>query len=259
MDLRDAVDLVAEKLHPDGVIVGVGQADLHGVAPDTEAVAVKVQIVALVLQLHQLAAQGVPVPGLAGAQGDHHIGVVDGVAQRVNTGHRGHDDHVTPLKEAGGGAVAQPVQFGVHIGIFFNIGIGGRNIGFRLIIIIVTDEELHGVVGEELPELRTELCRQGLVVGEHQGGPLQLLDHVGHDKGLAGAGNAQHGLLFDPQTGALHQLANGLRLTAGRQIVAFQFELRHGCTSCAFCLNFNLYYTRTSVLLQAKQAANAAC
>ena len=227
VDLGDAVDLVPEKLHADGVFVSIGQADLQRVPPDAEAVAVKVQVVALILQFHQPAAQGVPVPGLAGAQGDHHLGVVNGVAQRVNAGYAGHDDHIPPLKQAGGGAVAQAVQFGIHIGILFDIGVGGGNICFRLIIIIVTDEEFHGIFREKLPEFRAELGRQRLVVGEHQGGPLHLLDDVGHDKGLARAGDAQHGLLLHPQPQALHQLFNGLRLAARRLVIAFQFKFRH--------------------------------
>ena len=185
VDLGDPVDLVAEKLHPDGVVVGVGQMDLQGISPHPEAVAVKADVVALVLDLHQLAADLVPVPYLAGAQGDHHVGIVDRVAQGVDAGDAGHDDHIPPLKQGRGGRVAQPVQFTVHIGVFFNIGIGGGNIGLRLVVIVVGDEKLHGVVGEKLPELRAKLGGQGFVVGQNQGGPLHFLDDVGHGESFA--------------------------------------------------------------------------
>ncbi len=81
--------------------------------------------------------------------------------------------------------MAQPVQFTVHIGVFFNIGIGGGNIGLRLVVIVVGDEKLHGVVGEKLPELRAKLGGQGFVVGQNQGGPLHFLDDVGHGESFA--------------------------------------------------------------------------
>ena len=227
VDLRDAVDLVAEKLDAQGVFVGIGQMDLQRVAPDAEAVALKIDVVALILQLHQLGAELVPVPLLPHPQRDHHIGVVDGVAQRIDAGDAGHDDHIPPLKQAGGGAVAQPVQLRVYIGILLDIGVRGGDIGLRLVIIIIGNEKLHRVFREKLPELRAELGRQGLVVGEHQRWPLELLDHIGHDKGLARAGDAQHGLLRKAQPGPPHQLLDGLRLSAGRLIAAFQTKFRH--------------------------------
>lgn len=40
-------------------------------------------------------------------------------------------------------------------------------------------------------KLAVELGGQGLVMGQHQGRFLQLLDDIGHGKRLAGAGDAQ--------------------------------------------------------------------
>ena len=58
-------------------------------------------------------------------------------------------------------------------------------------------------------------------MGKHQSRPLELLDDIGHDKGFARAGDAQHGLFLHSQPGTLYQLTNGLRLTASRLIIAF--------------------------------------
>ena len=94
VDLADAVHLVPEKLHADGPVVGIGGKDLHRVSPDAELVAFKGQVVALVADLDELPQQLVEIPGLTGAQGDHHVGVVDGVPQAVDAGDGGHHDHV---------------------------------------------------------------------------------------------------------------------------------------------------------------------
>ena len=100
VDLADPVDLVAEKLHPDGLVVCVGRENLHRVAPDAEHVAFKGQVVSLVADLHKLAQKLVKVPGLAGPERDDHVGVVNGVAQAIDAGDGGHHDHIPPLKQA---------------------------------------------------------------------------------------------------------------------------------------------------------------
>src|SRR5699024_6814691 len=99
VELGDAVDLVPEKLHLDGQLAHIGQVDVHRVPPDPELVADKIDVVALVLQVHQPAAQLVPGHLHAGPQADDHAAVVDGVAQRVDAGHRRHDDDVPPLRQ----------------------------------------------------------------------------------------------------------------------------------------------------------------
>jgi hypothetical protein len=64
-----------------------------------------------------------------------------------------------------------------------------------LVVIVVTDEVLHGVFRKELLELAAELGCQGLVVGNDQGGALHLGNDIGNGEGLARAGNAQQSLM----------------------------------------------------------------
>ena len=90
-------DLVPEELDAHHVLVRIDRPDLDRVPAYAEAVALERDVVALVLDLHQLAADLVPVPYLAGAQGDHHVGIVDRVAQGVDAGNTGNDDDVAPL------------------------------------------------------------------------------------------------------------------------------------------------------------------
>ena len=55
VDLPDGLHRVAPKLHPDGPVLFVGREDLHPVAPHPEGAPVKIDVVALVQNLHQLA------------------------------------------------------------------------------------------------------------------------------------------------------------------------------------------------------------
>ena len=147
--------------------------------PDPEHIPVKGDVVALIADLHQLAQQLVPGVLLPLAQGDHHVGIVDGVSQPVDAGHRRHHDDVPPLKQGGGGAVAQALDLVVDGGVLFDEGVRVGDIGLRLIVVVVGHEVFHGVFREEGPELLTQLGCQGFVVGQHQGGPLDLFDDLG--------------------------------------------------------------------------------
>ena len=95
--LHNAVNLVAEELDPNRKFVVVGQVDVHRVPFYAELVADEVHVVALILQLDQAAAKLVALHLHTGAQADDHAAVVDGVAQRVDAGHRRHNDDVALL------------------------------------------------------------------------------------------------------------------------------------------------------------------
>ena len=87
--------------------------------------------------------------------------------------------------------MAHPVDGVVNLGFLFDVGIGARNVGFGLIIVVVGDEILHGVVREEALELAVELRGERLVGGENDRGSLGLFDQLGHREGLAGSGGPE--------------------------------------------------------------------
>lgn len=62
----------------------------------------------------------------------------------------------------------------VYSGILFDIGIRGRNIGFRLIVVIVRDEIFYRVFREKLSEFGAELRRESLVGARTRVGRLRL-------------------------------------------------------------------------------------
>ena len=68
-----------------------------------------------------------------------------------------------------------------------------RDVGLRLIIIIIGDEVFHRILREELLELAAELRGQRFVVGEHQRRAVEGGNDVGHRERLARAGDtSQH-------------------------------------------------------------------
>ena len=94
-----------------------------------------------------------------------------------------------------------------------------------MVIVVVADEVLHEVVGEEFLELAVELSGEGFVVAQDQGGPSGLRDDVGHREGLAGSGDAKKGLRLGSVVDPLHQLGDGLGLIAGRLVFTLEVEL----------------------------------
>ena len=108
---------------------------------------------------------------------------------------------------------------------FFYIGIRAGDVGLRLIIIIVGHEVLYRVVGEESLELAVQLRRQGLVVAQDEGRPLQALDYVGHGERLAGTRHTQQRNVLHSFGDDVAQLVDGLGLVPGGLVGGAQFEL----------------------------------
>ena len=103
-----------------------------------------------------------------------------------------------------------------------------RNVGLRLVVVVIGDEVLNGVLRKNsLSSCR--LCRQGFVVGQHQCGSAGLGDDVGHRERLAGARRPQQRLIALAAVHPRHQLLDRRRLITlqwapGREVVG-----GHGC------------------------------
>ncbi|MNN52347.1 hypothetical protein D3C81_1670400 [compost metagenome] len=115
----------------------------------------------------------------------------------------------------------------VDRGVLLDEGVRRRYIGFRLVVVVVGNEVLHRVVGEERLEFAIQLRGQGLVRRQHQGRALHLLDDVGDAEGLARAGHPEQRLVRQPRVDALDHLADGLGLVAGRLETGDELELGH--------------------------------
>ena len=90
--------------------------------------------------------------------------------------------------------MAHAVDLLVDGGFLLDIGVGARDVGLRLVVVVIGDEVLDRVVGEERLELAIELRRQRLVRRQDQRRALRRLDDLGHRESLAGAGDAEQHL-----------------------------------------------------------------
>jgi hypothetical protein len=93
----------------------------------------------------------------------HHGAVVLGRAQAVDARHAGHDDHVAAADQGAGGGQAQAVDLVVDRGVLLDVDVALGDVRFGLVVVVVADEVVDGVVGEELLELGVELGGQVLL------------------------------------------------------------------------------------------------
>ncbi len=224
IEFVDRFHLVAEQRHPPGAVFIVRGENLDGVAAHAERAAIEVAGGALVLQRDQIGEQRALVETLALLQRERHRRIGFDRADTVDAGHRGDDDDVVALEQRPRRRVAHAVDLLVDRGILLDIGVGARDVGFRLVIVVIADEILDRVVGKETPELAVELRRQRLVGREDQRRALRRFDHLRHGEGLARAGDAEQHLGAVVAPRAFDQFDDRLRLIALRLEIGFDDE-----------------------------------
>ena len=194
IELLDALDLVAEQVHPPGAVLVVRREDVERVAAHPERAAREVASGAPVLQRDQVGDQLALVDPLAALERERHRRIGLDRADAVDARHRRDDDDVVALEQRARRRVAHAVDLLVDRGFLLDVGVGARDVGLRLVVVVVGDEVLDRVVGKEALELAVELRRQRLVGREDQRRALRRLDHLRHREGLAGAGDAEQHL-----------------------------------------------------------------
>ena len=120
--------------------------------------------------------------------------------------------------------MAQFFHFLINGGILFDKGIRGRHIRFGLIIIVVTHEVHHGIVGKEFLQLGSQLRRKRFIGSQHKGWLLHSLNGFSHGVGFARTRHAQQGLITHTRFDIPGKLFNGLRLVACRLVRRDNFE-----------------------------------
>ena len=136
----------------------------------------------------------------------------------------GDDDDVPPLQERTGRGVAHPVDLLVYGGVLLDIGVAARHIGLGLVVVVIGDEILDRVVGEETAHLAVELGGERFVGGEDQRRPRDRPDDMRHGEGLAGAGDAEQYLVALAVFDAADKLRDRLWLVASRLEAGDDFE-----------------------------------
>ena len=104
----------------------------------------------------------------------------------------------------------------VDRGVLLDISVALRNVGLRLVVVIVGDEIDYGVIGKELAHLACNLSCECLVGLHDERRLVDGLNRLGHGVGLAGARNTKEGLVTKAILNALRELGYGLGLVARR-------------------------------------------
>ncbi len=81
--------------------------------------------------------------------------------------------------------MSHPVDFFINGCVFFNICVGARQIGLRLVVIVIADEILYGIIGKKGLEFAVKLGCKSLVVSYDKGRSLCFFDDICYGKRLA--------------------------------------------------------------------------
>ena len=148
----------------------------------------------------------------------------------------GRDHHdVAPGEQAHRRRVPQPLDLLVDRRVLLDVGVGLRDVGLGLVVVVVADEIFDRVVRHQVTELLGQLGGQGLVGREDQRRTLQPLDQPRRRRALAGAGGAEQ---HDMPVAGLHpagQILDGRRLVAGGPVIADHLEVRSSAGCQAPC------------------------
>src|SRR3989344_7070938 len=102
-----------------------------------------------------------------------------------------------------------------------------RDRGLGWIVIVVGDEIMNRVLGEEFAIFLGELGRERLVVREHQGGLIELRDDIRDREGLSRPRNPEQSLVSKSLLKTFRQRGNRRRLIARRLEGQMELEVSH--------------------------------
>ncbi len=112
--------------------------------------------------------------------------------------------------------------------IFFNIGICLGQIGFGLVIIVITHKVGNCIGRKKGFKLIVQLSRKGFIVGNHQRGFLEPFNHVGHGKGFSRTRYPKENLVLSALLDPMGELINCPLLVSFQLKIRDQFKLGHG-------------------------------
>ena len=151
--LCNTVDLIAEKLNPQNIVTALRRIYLQHIPAHAETATVKIQIIAVVLDIDQLADHIVPILDHTWAQGYHHVHIVVRTPDTVNARYGCHNDNIPPLCQRSSRRKTQLVDLIIDCRILFNISICLGHISLRLIVIIIRNKILYCIFGKKLLKL----------------------------------------------------------------------------------------------------------
>ena len=177
-------------------LVLVTRINLDDVAAHTKSAALKVDVGSFVLQLDQSLQQTFRATCVRPVRERANAVISVRIAEAVDTRDTRDHDHVATFKQRPRRRHSQAIDLLVNDRFFFDVDVGGRNVSFGLIVVVIGDEVFDRVLGKERAELLIKLRRECLVVCEHERGALRAFDDAGDRERLAAAGDAEQHLIF---------------------------------------------------------------
>ncbi|OAV74381.1 hypothetical protein Barb7_02134 [Bacteroidales bacterium Barb7] len=111
---------------------------IHRIPVSPKASAVEIYLVIGVERVHETTEQLVPLHRHPLLNMYHPFGKGGRVCHTVEAGHGGDNNHIPPPRqERGSGAKAELVYLFIDSRVLFYIGVGGRQVGFRLVVVVV--------------------------------------------------------------------------------------------------------------------------
>ena len=202
IEVAQILDFVVEELDPHRVPLRLRRMDIDDFATNAIGSTMQLDLVSRVLQLGETPENESLIDRLAPHQVQHHRVVGGRIAEAVDRRHGGHDDAVTVLQQRLCRRQSHLLDMVVDRRIFLDVRVGRRDIGFRLVIVVVGDEILDSVVWKELTHLPIELSGQRLVGSKHECRTADPFDDLRHRECLAGPRDTEQCLMgesgFDP-------------------------------------------------------------
>ena len=189
VNLCNPIHFIPEKFHPVGFTSRICRKNLHYISPHPKGSPVKIHIIAGILNIDQLVNHLIPVFYHAGPKRNHHLLIINRRAQPINTGHRGHNNHISAFRKCRRSRMAQLINLIIDCRVLLYICVGRGNIGLRLVVVVVRDKILDCILREELLKLAVKLGCQSFIVCDNQGRLIQSLNDISHGKGLSGTRN----------------------------------------------------------------------
>ena len=143
------LDGVSEKYYA-AAGIGVSQVDVYRIALYPEGSPLEVHVVAVVKGVHEAVQELVAADAHSAAEYDGVVVEVLRIADAVEAGDGGYHYHVAAAREqGGGGGEAQFLYLIVDAQVFLDVGVGHRQVGLGLVVVVVGNEILHGIVREK--------------------------------------------------------------------------------------------------------------
>ena len=173
----------------EGIVV-IAREDIEHIAFDAEVAVPKFGSCAGIETLYQSMHQLGTREYIALFDCNHVLLEFHRVTDTIQTRHRCHNQHIAPARqERRSCAKAQFFNFIIDREVFFYISTRRRDIGFRLIVVVVRNEVFHCIIGEEGFKLRIQLSSQRFVMCQHKSRALNAFHHIGDSKSLSWACN----------------------------------------------------------------------